>query len=337
MTRRGAGRLIVLALCGFLSACAVPLTYPAGPSKAEPHFMMDWFVAGDGFRLSVRSWKPEGPPKAVIVALHGFNDYSNFFAEPGAWLAARGVLSYAYDQRGFGDGVRRGLWAGTDAYARDLTDFVALARRTHPGLPVYVLGESMGGAVAIAAATSTAGGEKPAADGMILAAPAVWGRATMTWYEQAALWITSHTIPAFRLTAQGLNIQPSDNIEMLRALGRDWRVIKRTRVETIHGLVGLMDQALAAAPRFDEPALILYGAKDDIIPDGPTLDWVRGLPPAARGRQTFALYEGGYHMLLRDLDARVIWGDILSWITDRTAPLPSGADKRGRAAVAKGP
>lgn len=326
--RRGA----IAAVCALMAACAVPVTYPAGPAAAPPHFFMDWFVAGDGIRMTVRSWAPKGPARAVVVALHGFNDYSNFFAAPGTWLADRGILSYAYDQRGFGDGAGRGLWAGAETYARDLADFVALARRTHPGLPVYVLGESMGGAVAIAAATGT-GGARPDADGMILAAPAVWGRAAMAWYERAALWLTAHTIPTFRITPQGLDIQPSDNIEMLRALGRDWRVIKRTRVETIHGLVDLMDRALAAAPRFAAPALILYGGKDDIIPGRPTLSLVRGLPPAARGRQTFALYDGGHHMLLRDLNAEVVWRDILAWIENARAPLPSGADRRAARAL----
>ncbi len=336
MIRRAVRRLIVLALCGFLAACAVPLTYPAGPAVTQPHFLMDWFVARDGIRMTVRSWQPKDPAKAVIVALHGFNDYSNFFAAPGAWLADRGIASYAYDQRGFGDGVGIGLWAGADAYVRDLADFTALVRRTHPGVPVYVLGESMGGAVALVAGAGPAE-TRPDADGMILAAPAVWGRAAMAWYERGALWLTAHTIPTFRLTAQGLNIQPSDNIDMLRALGRDWRVIKRTRVETIYGLVGLMGQALAAAPAFSEKALILYGAKDDIIPGRPTFEMVRRLPVAAKDRQTFALYDGGYHMLLRDLKAEVVWRDILAWIENAQAPLPSGADRRAAQVLMKSP
>ncbi len=336
MTRGLLRRLAALAFCGLLAACAVPLTYPAGPAATTPHFLMDWFVARDGIRMTVRSWKPQGPAKAVIVALHGFNDYSNFFAAPGAWLADRGIASYAYDQRGFGDGVRIGLWAGADAYARDLADFTALVRRTHPGVPVYVLGESMGGAVALVSGAGPAE-TRPDADGMILAAPAVWGRAAMAWYERGALWLTAHTIPTFRLTAQGLNIQPSDNIDMLRALGRDWRVIKRTRVETIYGLVELMDRALAAAPEFSEQALILYGAKDDIIPGRPTFEMVRRLPATAKDRQTFALYDGGYHMLLRDLNAETVWRDILAWIENAGAPLPSGADGRAARALKTSP
>jgi len=331
--RLRAAALAVLAL--LLAACATPMTYPAGPPTAAPRLEDGRFTAADGAVLPVRRWLPaNGAPKAVIVALHGFNDYSNFFDAPGTWFAARGVAAYAYDQRGFGDSPRRGLWAGGETMTRDLADFTDAVRGTHPGVPVYILGESMGGAVAMTAAT---GPRPPAADGMILSAPAVWGRAAMSWYERLALWVSAHTFPGMTLTGRGLNITPSDNIEMLRALGRDPKVIKETRVETIHGLVGLMDDALAAAPRFAPRALILYGRKDEIIPGKPTFDMVRRLPGAAGPNQTFALYQDGYHMLLRDLGAETVWRDILAWVGDASAPLPSGADGLGKTVLAGNP
>jgi len=132
-------------------------------------------------------------------------------------------------------------------------------------------------------------------------------------------------------------MQPSDNLDMLRALGRDWRVIKRTRVETIYGLVELMDRALAAAPEFSEKVLILYGAKDDIIPGRPTFEMVRRLPATAKDRQTFALYDGGYHMLLRDLNAETVWRAILAWLAHAQAPLPSGSAGRAARALRTSP
>ena len=56
----------------------------------------------DGTSLPRRAWLPEGPPQAVILAVHGFNDYSNAFTEFGEFAAERGVAVHAYDQRGFG-------------------------------------------------------------------------------------------------------------------------------------------------------------------------------------------------------------------------------------------
>ncbi|MEE8393353.1 MAG: alpha/beta hydrolase, partial [Rhodospirillales bacterium] len=195
----------------------------------------------------------------------------------------------------------------------------------------YLLGASMGGAVAMVAMTST---DRPTVDGVILAGPAVWGRATMPWYQTAALWIGAHTVGWLKLTGKGLKIKPSDNRQMLLALGRDPLIIKETRIDTIYGVTNLMDAALAVSGDFAAKALILYGEHDEIVPPEPTFRMLKALPPSARERQKVALYEAGYHMLLRDLQGETVWRDIAAWIEDPTQPLPSGAGKRAEEKLA---
>jgi alpha-beta hydrolase superfamily lysophospholipase len=134
----------------------------------------------------------------VILALHGFNDHGRFFDAPGTWLAARGVTSYAYDQRGFGASSNRGVWPGTDTLVRDVREAAGAIRRRHPETPFFVLGESMGGAVALVAAATDGG---LPADGLILSAPAVRGRATMSVLERSGLWLSARTVPG--LTVSG--------------------------------------------------------------------------------------------------------------------------------------
>jgi len=320
-----------------LQACA-PLVEGSGPIVATPALSPDTatpqrFVAADGAILPVRAWLPaDGPPRAVLIALHGFNDYSHFFAEPGAFFARRGIAVYAYDQRGFGAAPHPGLWAGTEALVADAKAFVRLVRARHDGVPLVLLGDSMGGAVAMVTMTDP---DPPPVDGVILAAPAVWGRITMPWYQRLALAIGAHTLPWLKVSGRGLNITPSDNIEMLRALARDPLVIKETRIDAVYGLVNLMDEALERAARFDARALILYGQKDEIIPKEPTLRMLERRPAAARDRQRVAIYKNGYHMLLRDLDARTFWRDIAAWIEEPAQALPSGADKTPLAALAE--
>ncbi len=307
-----------------LSACAAPETYPPGPPTGPPSLSRTVFTTADGAALPVRRWMPKtGKPKAVIIALHGFNDYSNFFDGPGKFLASRGIASYAYDQRGFGLSPNRGLWPGIEAFSNDLKAATRLIRARHPATPVYLLGASMGGAVVLVSMT---GPNPPIADGVILAAPAVWGRDTMPWYQTAGLWVAAHTMPSVVVTGRGLKIKPSDNIEMLRALGRDPLIIKKTRIDTIYGLVNLMDAALDAAGKFTSPALILYGGKDQIIPKRSTGLMVERLADRQANRQRFAFYKDRYHMLLRDLQAQSVWKDLAAWIENGDAPLPSAAD-----------
>ena len=307
-----------LALALLASACA-PRLQTVGPPVAAPALDGAALIATDGARLPLRRWLPDGAPEAVVVALHGFNDYSNAFADTGATLAARGVALYAYDQRGFGATARPGLWAGTEAMVADLAAMTALARGRHPGAPLYLLGDSMGGAVVMTALARGAAG--PVA-GAVLVAPAVWGRETMNPFYRVALWLGAHTVPWLALTGRGLDITPSDNTQMLIALGRDPLVIKETRVDAIHGLVDLMDAALDAAPAIATPLLVLYGAHDEIIPKAPTALMLDRLA----GPRAVAVYPDGDHMLMRDLQANVVHDDLAAWIAAPGAALPSGHD-----------
>jgi alpha-beta hydrolase superfamily lysophospholipase len=296
-----------------------------------PAITADALITADGVRLPLRQWLPRGPVKAVILALHGFNDYSNAFAMPAALWAKSGIATYAYDQRGFGGAPLRRDWAGSAALAADTVTATRLLRTMYPGRPIYLLGESMGGAVAILAATGTDGVPPAAADGVILSAPAVWGRATMDVWPRLALFAAVRFFPELTLTGRGLGIKPSDNLPMLKALMKDPMVIKGSRVATIYGLVDLMDLALEAAPRLDTPVLLMYGARDEVVPREALAKFVRSLAPNPGRRLGY--YQHGYHLLLRDLEGATVTADVANWVLDRRAPLPSQADRRDTAGV----
>jgi alpha-beta hydrolase superfamily lysophospholipase len=304
-----------------IGACA-PVVKPARTASVQPLLGRAHFAADDGAVLPVRSWLPASArPRAIILALHGFNDYSNAFTQPGQYLSARGIAVFAFDQRGFGNAPGRGLWAGMAAYVADVAAMARQLRMHYPGVPVYLLGESMGGAVAIVVMTSA----QPPADGLILSAPAVWARDMMPWYQRAVLALAASTLPELELTGSGLKILASDNIEMLRGLGRDPLVIKASRVDAIEGLTDLMDAAQAQAGRLRAPILVLYGQRDQVIPDEPIQAMLEKLPRRPETRMVF--YPNGYHLLLRDLHASQPLGDITAWIEDRKQPLPSGFER----------
>jgi alpha-beta hydrolase superfamily lysophospholipase len=318
--------LFILLLPTIMTAC-MPNIHPAGIAISSGQLLNRAFVAPDGTKLPLKSWQPLAPQeaKAVIIALHGFNDYSQFFQQPGLFFSQHSTASYAYDQRGFGESSTRGLWAGVDTYTSDLACFIQLIKNRHPTIPLYLLGESMGGAIIISTLSQS---PLLPVDGIILAAPAVWARQTMPWYQNALLWTLSHTVPWMTLTGNGLEIKPSDNIEMLIALGKDPLVIKETRVEAIYGLVNLMDHALLSADLISTNTLLLYGEKDEIIPKQPTYQFLKKLTASTPNNHLIAFYKNGYHMLLRDLQAPILWNDVNIWMDSFTSSLPSGADNR---------
>lgn len=326
------GLSLLAGILALLATACTPRLEPAGPAVVAPVLNANSITMEDGAELPLRRWLPKGTPRAIVLGLHGFNDYSKSFQAPGEyWAAQDGIATYAFDQRGFGAAPNRGLWPGHPTMARDIVTAAALLREAHPDTPVYVAGASMGGALAMIAAADFG----LRADGLILLAPGLRGRAYLGVVPRASLWLLSRTIPWYPLTGQGMRIQASDNIAMLRALGRDPLYIRETRVDAIHGLVNAMDAAVGTPARLRTPALIVYGARDEVIPEKPIFDMIRRLPENAGHRP--ALYDTGWHMLLRDLMAKTVLDDISAWISDPAAPLPSGADRAAQAALAEKP
>ncbi len=301
-------RLVLAGVLALACTACAPALAPMGNQNDTPMMTDDYFLTRDGLKLPLRHWDAKSP-KAVILALHGMSDYSFAFDMPGPWWAKQGISTYAYDQRGFGAAPNAGLWAGSDVLRQDLDDAVAALRMLHPEVPVFVLGESMGGAVALSA---LANGAPPHADGIILVAPAVWAREDMPLTYRVALWLAAHVAPGMHVSGNGLKILASDNIEMLRRNARDPLFQKNARADAVYGLVNLMDQARKAPRQIQHapPMLFLYGENDQVIPPEPTKAVIAALDSKASVRH----YAKGYHMLLRDLEGRFVWQDIANWI-----------------------
>ena len=238
---------------------------PMGDVVREAVINPDVFVMQDDYELPYRVWEPDGAPSVILVALHGFNDYSSFFDSAGRFLVAHDILCYAYDQRGFGSSLNRGIWPGTETLVSDLVTVVKLLKQRHHDIPLYLLGTSMGGSVIVSSMVLLP--SPLPVDGVILVAPAVWGRKMMSSLQRATLWLLSSLISGLSVGApRGLNIMPSDNIEMLRALSQDPLVIKETRFDTLSGLTDLMDHALEGVRFLSGPTLVMYGINEQVLP-----------------------------------------------------------------------
>lgn len=310
-----------------LAACAPTVQSARSPLAAfeGPRFDVDGerFHSFDGAELGLSAWlPPKGQqPWAVIVGLHGMNDYGEAFFPAGPWFANRGIAVYAYDARGFGRSPDRGVWAGQTLMTEDLRTALAVAHRLHPQATLAIVGDSMGAATTIAAFASS---DPPQADRVVLVAPAVWGWSELPNLYAMTLWAGAHTFPWRAVTPPrdvARRIIPSDNIEMLRRIGRDPNMLFRTRIDALYGLVNLMETASESAGAVRGDVAFLFGARDMIIPREAAQRAARALHPGART----ALYANGYHMLLRDRQAELVYGDILSFLTDPAAPFPSGA------------
>jgi alpha-beta hydrolase superfamily lysophospholipase len=309
-----------------LTACTPLMVQQAGQPPlgfSGPRIEAGDIVSFDGAKLGLSEWDAPGEPWAVIVGVHGMNDYANAFHMAAPWWAEQGITTIAYDQRGFGRSPGRGIWAGDQLMVEDLRTVCALVRRKYPHAVIAVAGESLGGAIA---AEAFASDRPPTADRLLLLSPAVWG-----WHDQplpnkTLLWFAANfTGPKVYTPPRWLTsrVTPTDNREELIAMGKDPLMIWGARSDTLYGLVSTMDKAADAVGKANLPTLYLYGAHDEIIPKNAAFRAAGRLKPADRT----VYYAKSYHLMMRDHQGPVVWKDIAAFVRDPEAALPSGAPK----------
>lgn len=254
----------------------------------------------------------------MLLAVHGLNDHRGAFSSLAERLAPAGIAVYSYDQRGFGATRRRGDWVGIGALAGDLRQHLLDLRRAHPGVPLFVLGESMGAAVAV-----TAFSDSPLApDGLILSAPAILGRETLGPVRSWLVALAASLFPDLTVTRPPGYIV-TDDPDVERQLARDPLLIGPTRLEVVAGVVALMDAAARRADRIRLPALLLYGRHDPVVP--PLA--VQRLAAALRGPVRLHALDG-YHLLLRGRAADISAARILGWLARQPGYRASAPARR---------
>lgn len=347
-------RAWAFALAAALTACApvqqAALTQDRPP---DPGFSDHWFTSFDGARLGLDVYPARPPaggagpcdggqglnistaspacaaasavyttePDTVIIAIHGMNDYAGAFHAAGAWWSAHGATVYAYDQRGFGRSPGWMLWPQPAVMRRDLDTAVETARRLHPDARIAVVGESMGAAVTI---TAFAEPDHPKVDALVLSGPGLWGWSALPWFYSFSLWVSSHVRPDWIVVPpDDVHIVATDNNRKLREMWFDPLVQKSNRIDSVYGVVSMMDEAdrkIADLPP-DIPTLLLRGKNDQVIPEEAAKSATLKMNPHVRT----AWYAKGYHMLMNDLQAETVWRDILAFIRAPESPLPSRA------------
>ena len=218
------------------------------------------FTASDGAHVPYRLWLPKRP-RAALILLHGACDYSGAFDSIGGKLARAGFAVMAYDQRGFGATASRGSWSGGERLARDVREAADFFRtRLKRRVPLFVLGESMGGAVAIHAAANT----DIDASGLVLMAP---GALASTFRHSLYAWLLyfyRKLVGKTELIVERVDSSDLSPSAAIRLLG-DPMVMRSINTDLLEGVIGLAYSAVDTAKKVTVPTLTMVGDKDDLL------------------------------------------------------------------------
>lgn len=273
--------------------------------------------AGERYR---RLWLPTSPERAMIL-VHGYAEHTGRYDEMAMHFARRGFAVHAYDQAGHGR--TRGPRGHVDRFERlieELGEFVALVGREHPGLPITLVGHSMGGLVTAATASFL----RPPVDRIVLSGALL--RLDDTGPRQRLALgfarLLSLLAPRLGLSA-GLDVQGlSRDPEVVRRYLEDPFVEDRMSARFAAGLSRMAARVAAAAEQVDRPVLLLHGAADPICPPIASQAFHAGLAPEVAARSRLRLYPDLRHEIFQEPERERVWQDLLDWLDG----VPATAD-----------
>ena len=278
--------------------------------------VMSWareeMVQGKGGRLFVRSLRPVGKARGVVLLVHGFNSHSGYYAWVADRLVASGLAAYAVDLRGRGqsDGERFFVESMED-YVHDVETLAAIARECEPGLPVFVLGHSAGGVVACVYALE----HQSELAGLVCESFAY--QVPAPDLALAVLKGLSHIAPhahVLKLENKDFSRDPG----AVQAMNEDKLIANEVQpTQTVAAMVRADERLEKEIPLLKLPVLILHGTLDKATkPAGSQRFYDR----SGSKDKTLKLYEGHFHDLLNDVGREEVMEDITGWIAARTTP-----------------
>lgn len=285
----------------------------ATTADAGARYDEGYMPAANGEHIFTRRWLPaEGQPRAVAVLSHGLGEHGEFYLPLARYLLSRGLAVYAHDHRGFGrSGGRRGYIARYEQYVDDLRSVVERARSEFPGVPVVLVGHSMGGTIALLFSER----HPDLITHAVYSAPALLIKRSLPPLQRATIPLLARLWPAYTTTG---TIDPTvltRDPEMQREVREDaWRHAHVTARLFVELFVRGPRDALRDAKELRTPFLIVHGTADPLVwPASSRLVYERATAPG----RAIRLYPGLLHEPFREVEREQVFADVGAWLEER--------------------
>ncbi len=211
----------------------------------------------DGLTQRRRHWSAASP-KAAILLVHGIGEHSGRYEHVGDALSDAGFDVLSFDQRGFGEtGGRRAFVTEFSEYTDDVADL--LAERRKLGVPVVLMGHSLGGLIS---ATYLVGTD-PQPDLAVLSAPAL--AAEIPRWQRVAVPVLSRVTPRLHVKSDFDGSVLSRDEAVQQAYDNDPLRVDGATASLGRQIMTAMTATSEHIERISVPTYVLHGADDALV------------------------------------------------------------------------
>lgn len=262
------------------------------------------FLSADGLELYYH-WHPQAEAQAVLVIVHGHGGHSGVFTRIVEYLSDCPYLIYSFDLRGHGRSPgQRGYINSWAEYRSDLTAFLNLVKTQCPNLPLFLIGQSMGGTIALDYVLR----EQAKLPGLILMSPAL--SLGISPWKLLLGKILSGVLPRFALNTSLDFTTGSRDPQMTAACAQDPLRHRQGTARLATELLQTIDWVNTRAADLSTPLLILHGGADRITPIQSSKEFFADVTCDKQMHE----YPDSYHELQNDLDYQEVLADMEHWI-----------------------
>jgi alpha-beta hydrolase superfamily lysophospholipase len=272
------------------------------------------FAGAGGVEIFWQAWLADGDPDALVVIAHGAGEHSDRYEHVARRLVSEGYSVYAIDHRGHGRSQGpRALIDRIDNAVADLDKLILLAGSAHSGVPLFLLGHSMGGTIAVSYALR----HHRRLSGLILSGPLAALEAAPAPMRVTAR-VLSALAPRTPLIAVDSSLVSRDPA-VVQAYQRDPLVHHgKLPVRTVAELAGAIESFPQAVGAIEVPTLIMYGTSDGLCPtDGSVMLHER----IGSTDKTIKPYAGLYHEILNEPEQAQVLDDLCAWLVAHTTQV----------------
>ncbi|TXH89635.1 MAG: alpha/beta fold hydrolase [Rhodoferax sp.] len=272
----------------------------------------------DGVQRTIHIWEPQAP-KAVILAIHGGMAHAGDYVTPALYFRPHGIATVSFDMHGH-DGKQRVDIPGFETFLADMALMLQWTKANYPGLPIFIMGHSMGALIATHLALGRFANDTDI-KGFVLSSPYYVNAVKVPKIMLALSGILAKLFPTAKVPMEAVtDLLTHDQAITARHYADEKDNIRASEASFrfATSLLGAQAALAGGLSGIKHPVFAVVAGDDKLANAQASQTLLAGIAPA---QLEFHYYPKNYHENFNEVNRDTIFANILTWMRKQAAGL----------------